>query len=226
MQPSTASLARAGSWSTCLRREPPTESSLCRRFSSSPCDRCNVSIGCPFGSGLLCALISPIPFRRVQSRLAGIGQDRQSSRERNMSGRCPRKNRRTRTEACLRYSVPSDQRHAALHRRGIHDEASWHEIGSAQMVLHGAIPSVNRDPTPTNSTKSENPCYPLYWRPGGGGWIRTNVGVRQRIYSPSPLATRAPLHRAGYGRTVRLSTNLFPARPTLCLRGRPRYRAR
>jgi hypothetical protein len=31
---------------------------------------------------------------------------------------------------------------------------------------------------------------------GGGGWIRTNVGVRQRIYSPSPLATRAPLRRA------------------------------
>src|SRR5215471_9246980 len=29
---------------------------------------------------------------------------------------------------------------------------------------------------------------------GGGGWIRTNVGVRQRIYSPSPLASRAPLH--------------------------------
>ena len=28
---------------------------------------------------------------------------------------------------------------------------------------------------------------------GGGGWIRTNVGVRQRVYSPSPLATRAPL---------------------------------
>ena len=28
---------------------------------------------------------------------------------------------------------------------------------------------------------------------GGGGWIRTNVDVRQRIYSPSPLATRAPL---------------------------------
>src|SRR3546814_11603110 len=30
---------------------------------------------------------------------------------------------------------------------------------------------------------------------GGGGWIRTNVGVRQRIYSPPPLATRAPLRR-------------------------------
>jgi hypothetical protein len=31
--------------------------------------------------------------------------------------------------------------------------------------------------------------------PGGGGWIRTNVGVRQRVYSPSPLATRAPLRK-------------------------------
>ena len=28
---------------------------------------------------------------------------------------------------------------------------------------------------------------------GGGGWIRTNVDVRQRVYSPSPLATRALL---------------------------------
>ena len=28
---------------------------------------------------------------------------------------------------------------------------------------------------------------------GGGGWIRTNVGVRQQIYSLPPLATRAPL---------------------------------
>ena len=30
---------------------------------------------------------------------------------------------------------------------------------------------------------------------GGRGWIRTNVGVRQRIYSPPPLATRAPFRR-------------------------------
>src|SRR5262245_6072376 len=35
-------------------------------------------------------------------------------------------------------------------------------------------------------------------RSGGGGRIRTYVGVRQRVYSPSPLATRAPLlTRAG-----------------------------
>jgi hypothetical protein len=26
----------------------------------------------------------------------------------------------------------------------------------------------------------------------GPGWIRTNVGLRQWVYSPSPLATRAP----------------------------------
>ncbi len=29
---------------------------------------------------------------------------------------------------------------------------------------------------------------------GGGGWIRTNVGVSQRVYSPPPLAARA-LHQ-------------------------------
>lgn len=30
---------------------------------------------------------------------------------------------------------------------------------------------------------------------GGGGWIRTIVGVSQQIYSLPPLATRAPLRR-------------------------------
>ena len=29
---------------------------------------------------------------------------------------------------------------------------------------------------------------------GGGGWIRTSVGVSQQIYSLPPLTTRAPLH--------------------------------
>ncbi len=28
----------------------------------------------------------------------------------------------------------------------------------------------------------------------GPGWIRTSVGLRQRVYSPSPLASRAPTH--------------------------------
>ena len=44
--------------------------------------------------------------------------------------------------------------------------------------------------------RAEWPPERVYkWTPGGRGWIRTNVGVRQRIYSPPPLATRAPFRR-------------------------------
>lgn len=49
---------------------------------------------------------------------------------------------------------------------------------------------------PTRSRTARRPQGPqqiFEKADGGGGWIRTNVGVRQRIYSPSPLATRAPL---------------------------------
>ena len=46
---------------------------------------------------------------------------------------------------------------------------------------------------------------------GGGGWIRTNVGVSQQIYSLPPLATRAPLQgTANYGR--RHADCQFPGR--------------
>ena len=38
---------------------------------------------------------------------------------------------------------------------------------------------------------------------GGGGWIRTNVGVSQQIYSLPPLATRAPLQGADHDSTAR-----------------------
>ena len=37
---------------------------------------------------------------------------------------------------------------------------------------------------------------------GGGSWIRTNVGVRQRVYSPSPLATRASLPNSRRSRRI------------------------
>ena len=40
---------------------------------------------------------------------------------------------------------------------------------------------------------------------GGGGWIRTIVGVSQQIYSLPPLATRAPLH----SRRTQILTSLF-----------------
>src|ERR1700688_3845287 len=37
--------------------------------------------------------------------------------------------------------------------------------------------------------------YRYSFNSGGGGWIRTSVGVSQQIYSLPPLATRAPLRR-------------------------------
>src|SRR6478752_2943493 len=46
-------------------------------------------------------------------------------------------------------------------------------------------------------------------RLGGGGWIRTSVGVSQQIYSLPPLATRAPLRR-----TSKYTTLLGPGPAT------------
>ena len=34
----------------------------------------------------------------------------------------------------------------------------------------------------------------LFKKYGGEGWIRTSVPLRDRIYSPTPLTTRPPLH--------------------------------
>ncbi len=59
-----------------------------------------------------------------------------------------------------------------------------------------------------------NGAQPLNCEPDGGGWIRTNVGVRQRIYSPSPLASRAPL-RAGRRRSMAKPGALSTKRPPL-----------
>src|ERR1700749_3518186 len=42
---------------------------------------------------------------------------------------------------------------------------------------------------------SDSQLTALLQNSGGGGWIRTNVGVSQQIYSLPPLATRAPLRR-------------------------------
>jgi hypothetical protein len=45
------------------------------------------------------------------------------------------------------------------------------------------------------STTADSLHLLLQLNSGGGGWIRTNVGVSQQIYSLPPLATRAPLRR-------------------------------
>ena len=42
--------------------------------------------------------------------------------------------------------------------------------------------------------KHSDPAELLGHLRGGQGWIRTIVAVTQRVYSPSPLATRAPTH--------------------------------
>ena len=52
---------------------------------------------------------------------------------------------------------------------------------------------------------------------GGEGWIRTNVGVSQQIYSLPPLATRAPLRGRGGimplpTRHCQMPCNNFPQR--------------
>ena len=47
---------------------------------------------------------------------------------------------------------------------------------------------------PRTQTELAQPVASTHIRDvGGGGWIRTNVGVSQQIYSLPPLATRAPL---------------------------------
>ena len=49
---------------------------------------------------------------------------------------------------------------------------------------------------------------------GGGGWIRTSVGVSQQIYSLPPLATRAPLRRTqDYSRLSAVSPSLARLEP-------------
>lgn len=51
----------------------------------------------------------------------------------------------------------------------------------------------NRFPGPHCNPQQRNDLFDQV--AGGGGWIRTIVGVSQQIYSLPPLATRAPLRR-------------------------------
>ena len=67
----------------------------------------------------------------------------------------------------------------------------------------------------SGTADADIPPSALKEKGNGGGWIRTNVGVRQRIYSPSPLASRAPLRakRASRSKPGALSTKPAPATP-------------
>ena len=74
------------------------------------------------------------------------------------------------------------------------------------LPLNYSRPGSRRGPATTLENSLSN-----WIRPGGGGWIRTSVGVSQQIYSLPPLATRAPLRRTS-------KYSMFwagPFRPTL-----------
>ena len=77
----------------------------------------------------------------------------------------------------------------------------------------GTLPlSYTRD-AGSGSEENTGPHYQPVIHPqgdGGGGWIRTNVGARQRIYSPSPLATRAPLRRSARSKPSAGGDGLLP----------------
>ncbi len=64
------------------------------------------------------------------------------------------------------------------------------------------------------------PVYRSIFR-GGGGWIRTSVGVSQQIYSLPPLATRAPLRRTSKYSTSRRPSPRWRVRTRLQLPVRP-----
>ncbi len=65
-------------------------------------------------------------------------------------------------------------------RSGKRDSNSRHSAWKADALPTELFPHQNQLPK-ENQFKSNH----------GGSWIRTNVGVSQRVYSPPPLATRA-----------------------------------
>src|SRR4029077_2582854 len=60
------------------------------------------------------------------------------------------------------------------------------------LPLNYSRPGAAADCRNPHNTHLEHPLVTSK-KPGGGGWIRTSVGVSQQIYSLPPLATRAPL---------------------------------
>ena len=60
--------------------------------------------------------------------------------------------------------------------------------------FHSHVPSVVGDAVHVWAERDERRAVMLAVR-GGPGRIRTSVGVNRRVYSPFPLATRAPTQR-------------------------------
>ena len=77
---------------------------------------------------------------------------------------------------------------------------NYSRVGIRGRLACPSAPGAGRSSTPTHryqpitatSSFLRNPTFERT-KTGGGGWIRTSVGVSQQIYSLPPLATRAPL---------------------------------
>ncbi len=85
-----------------------------------------------------------------------------------------------------RGRLPPEGRPPASGERGAGDRIRTGDIQLGKLTLYQL--SYSRTPSESRAQSEGD---------GGQGWIRTSVGIRQRIYSPSPLTTRAPTHVIG-----------------------------
>ena len=94
--------------------------------------------------------------------------------------------------------------HGHRHRTGRRERADQCRLISNHLERETGIEPVSSawkaEVLPLNYSRlASQICFrqkqPLDISLGGGGWIRTSVGVSQQIYSLPPLATRAPLRR-------------------------------
>jgi hypothetical protein len=65
-------------------------------------------------------------------------------------------------------------------------------VEPSSLAWKARVIAVIRHPPGTSLTHNTQLFTAITNTTGGEGWIRTNVGVSQQIYSLPPLATRAP----------------------------------
>ena len=106
--------------------------------------------------------------------------------------------------------------HGHRHRTGRRERADQCRLISNHLERETGIEPVSSawkaEVLPLNYSRlASQICFrqkqPLDISLGGGGWIRTSVGVSQQIYSLPPLATRAPLRRISNSSTTFINTN-------------------
>ena len=110
-------------------------------------------------------------------------------------------------------------RHRARDRQGVHHPALRRRPFLGRADPQRAIPllkacNVERNGLRVSLTPEARCCRSGR---GGGGWIRTSVGIAKRIYSPSPLTTRTPLqNRSGARASFAKALPAKRFRPSRC----------